>query len=85
MSFANFKGILGFSVQLIILGDLLGNRCLIAQVKRSWSVIHDCWILICFAWFMFQGSLLCDNPVSGNNQLFKFASQIFLIFLILVT
>ena len=38
-----------------------------------------------FVCFVFQGSLLCDRPVSGNNRLVKFASQIFLIFLILVT
>ena len=31
--------------------------------------------------FVFQG---CDRPVSGNNRLVKLASQIFLIFLILV-
>ena len=39
-----------------------------------------------FVCFVFQGSLLCDRPVSGNNRLvIKFASPIFLIFLILVT
>ena len=39
---------------------------------------------VCFVFqvcFMFQG---CDRPVSGNNRLVKFVSQIFLIFLILV-
>ena len=41
---------------------------------------------VCFGvCFVFQGSLLCDRPVSGINRLVKFASQIFLIFLILVT
>ena len=48
-------------------------------------MIRDWWISIRFACFVFQGSLLCDRPVSGNNRLVKFASQIFLIFLILVT
>ena len=36
-----------------------------------------------FVCSVFQGSLLCDRPVSGNNRLVKIASQIFLIFLIL--
>ena len=41
---------------------------------------------VCFGvCFVFQGSLLCDRPVSGINRLVKFTSQIFLIFLILVT
>ena len=48
-------------------------------------MIRDWWISICFVCFVFQGSLLCDRPVSGNNQLVNFASQIFLVFLILVT
>jgi len=47
-------------------------------------VIQDWWISICFVCFVFQGSLVCDRPVSGNNRLVKSASQIFLIFLILV-
>ena len=39
---------------------------------------------VCFGvCFVFQGSLLCDRPVSGINRLVKFASQIFLIFLFL--
>ena len=37
---------------------------------RFWS------ISIRFVCFLFQGSLLCDRPVSGNNRLVKFASQI---------
>ena len=53
------------------------------EFKRSWFVIRDRWIR--FVCFVFQGSLLCDRPVLGNNRLVKFASQIFLIFLILVT
>ena len=48
-------------------------------------MIRDCWISIRFVCFVFQGSLLCNLPVSGSNRLVKFASQIFLIFLILVT
>ena len=48
-------------------------------------MIRDWWISIRFVSFVFQGSLLCDRPVSGNNRLVKFASQIFMIFLFLVT
>ena len=48
-------------------------------------MIRDWWISIRFVCFVFQGSLLCDRPVLGNNRLVKFASQIILIFLILVT
>ena len=47
-------------------------------------MIQDWWISICFVCFVFKGSLLCDRPVLGNNRLVKSASQIFLIFLILV-
>ena len=48
-------------------------------------MIHDWWISIRFVCFVFQGSLLCDRPVWGNNRPVKIASQIFLLFLILVT
>ena len=48
-------------------------------------MIRDLWISNRFVCFVFQGSSLCDRPVSGNSRLVKFASQIFLIFLILVT
>ena len=48
-------------------------------------MIRDLWISNRFVCFVFQGSSLCDRPVLGNNRLVKFASQIFLIFLILVT
>ena len=48
-------------------------------------MIRDWWISIRFVCFAFQGSLLCDRPVSGNNRLLKFALQIFMIFLNLVT
>ena len=55
------------------------------EFKRSWFVIRDWWISIRFVHFMFQGSLLCDRPVSCNYRLVKFALHIFTIFLILVT
>ena len=48
-------------------------------------MIRDWWVSVRFVCFVFQGLLLCDRPVLGNNRLVKFASQIFLIFLILVT
>ena len=75
--------ILGISVPSIILADLLGNTCLLAQVQKV--QVCDWWISIRLVYFVFQGLLLCDHPVSGNNRLVKFASQISLIFLILVT
>ena len=56
----------------------------VAAILRS-TVICDWWISNCFVCFLFQGSLLCDHRVSGNNRLVKFASQIFMISLILVT
>ena len=75
--FAKFEGSLGFSVPSIILVDLLGNTCLLAWVQKVLVfIICDWWISVCFVCFMFQGSLLCDRPVSGNSRL---------IFLILVT
>ena len=55
------------------------------EFKRSGFVIHDWWISIRFCCLAFQGSLLCDRPVSGNNRLVKFATQLLLIFLIVVT
>ena len=78
--------ILGFSVPSIILADFLGNTYLLARVQKV-IICDSCdwWISIRFVCFVFQGSLLCDSPVSGNNQLVKFALQIFMIFLILVT
>ena len=80
MRFANFEAILGlgFSVPSIILTDLLGNACLLARVQKV-MVIRDWWISIRFVCFVFQGSLPCDRPVSGNNRRVKFASQIYLI------
>ena len=76
MCFPKVEGILSFSVLSVILADLLGN---------TWLLIRDWWILISFVCFVFQGSLLWDRPVLGNNRLVKFALQIFLIFRILVT
>ena len=72
-----------FFVPSIILVVLFGNTCLLARVQKV--MICDWWISIRFICFLLQGSLLCDSPVSGNNRLVKFASQIFLIFLILAT
>ena len=51
---------------------------------------HGLWFVIVgfrtlFVHFIFQVSLLCDRPVSGNYRLVKFALHIFTIFLILVT
>ena len=83
--FANFEGILGFSVPSIIFANLLGNNSYLHEFKRLWFVIRDWCISICFICFMFQDLLLCDCPVLGNNWRVKFASQIFLIILILVT
>ena len=49
-------------------------------------MVCDSWLVtsIRFVCFLFQGSLLCDRPISGNNRLVQFASQISMIFLILV-
>ena len=85
MRFANFEAILGFSVPSITLTDLLGNTCLLVRVQKVMVLIRDWWISIRSVCFVFRGSLLCDRPVSGNNRRVKFASQTFLIFLILVT
>ena len=66
--FANFEGILGFSVPSITLTELLGNNVHLHEFKRSWFVIRDWWISIHFVCFVFRDSLLCDRPLSGNNQ-----------------
>ena len=68
---------LGYSVPSIFLADLLGKHVYLHEFKRSWFVILDWWISIRPLCFVFQGSLLCDRPVSGNNRRVKFASQIF--------
>ena len=58
-SFANFKGILGCFVPLIILADLLGNTCLLViGAFRSTLFVS-----------VFQGLFSCDRPVSGNSPL----------------
>ena len=55
--FANFEGILGFSVLSIILADLLGNRCSFQRVQK----VMVCNLrLVDFDPFLFQESL----PVS---------------------
>ena len=36
-------------------------------------MIRDWWISLRFDCFVFQGSLLCDRPVSGINRLDKIA------------
>ena len=77
--------ILDFSFTSIILADILGNLCLLARVLKVMFEILDWWISIRLVCFWFQGSLLCDRPVWGNNGLVKFASHDFLLFLILVT
>ena len=65
--------ILGCSVASLILADLLGNTYL-HEFKRSWLLIRDWWFSIrSFVAFLIY------------NRLDKFASQIFLIFVILVT
>ena len=63
--FANFEGILGFSVPSIILADLLGNTCLLViGAFRSTLFVS-----------LFQGSLLVISlycTVSGNDRLVFF-------------
>ena len=63
--FANFEGILGFSVPSIILADLLGNTCLLViGAFRSTLFVS-----------VFQGSLLAIGlyrTVSGNDRLVFF-------------
>ena len=52
--FANFEGILGFSVLSIILADLLGNRC---SFQRVLKVMVCNLRLVDFDPFLFQESL----------------------------
>ena len=71
--FANFEGILGFSVPSIILADLLGNKCLLViGAFRSTLFVS-----------VFQGSLLVTALFRAIVD--QFSSNIFLIFLILVS
>ena len=70
MRFANFEGISAFPVPSIILAE---TPIYLHEFKRSWFVIRDWWISIRFVCFVFQGSLLCDRPVSGNNRLASLA------------
>ena len=53
--FANFEGILGFSVLSIILADLLGNRCSFQRVQKV--MVCNLW-LVDFDPFIFQDSCL---------------------------
>ena len=48
--------------------------CTSSKGPRSWFVIGG-FRSICL--FRVSRALLCDRPVSGNNRLVKFASQIF--------
>ena len=72
--FANFEGILGFSVLSIILADLLGNRCSFQRVQK---------VMVCTLWlvdfdpFLFQESL----PVSALFRAIIDLSAAVLIFL----
>ena len=48
--FANFEGILGFSVPSIITADLLGNTYLLSRIEKvmvcdSWVVVFDLFCL----------------------------------------
>ena len=70
MLFTNFEGISTFPVPSIILAE---TPVYLHEFKRSWFVIRDWWISIRFVCFVFQGSLLCDRPVSGNNRLVSLA------------
>ena len=80
--FANF----GFFCSVNHLSGPPRKHVYLNELERSWFVIRDWWVSIRFVCFRFQGLLPCDRSVSGNNnRLVKFASQIFLIFLILVT
>ena len=71
--FANFERILGFSVPSIILADLLGNKCLLViGAFRSTLFVS-----------VFQSSLLVIALFRAIVE--QFSSNIFLIFLILVS
>ena len=71
--------------QSSLIADLLGNTYLLAWVQKV--MVCDSWLVDFdpFCLFHVGGSLLCDRPVLGNYWLVKFALQIFMIFLILVT
>ena len=58
---------------MCIRDSLLGTHVYLHEFKRSLFVIHDWWISTRFVSFVFQGSLLCDRRVSGNNRLVTFA------------
>ena len=82
-AFCKIRRNLGFFYSVNPLGlDLLGNTCLLARAQKVlvWFVIGG-FRSICL--FRVSRALLCDRPVSGNNRLIKFASQIFWSFLFL--
>ena len=57
----NYTQILNAEVQNpIISADLLGNRSLLQQLKRSWFVICDWWISIHFVCFSVSKLIDCD-------------------------
>ena len=74
--------ILGCSVASVILADLLGNTCLLARVQNVRLLIRDWWTGVLSVLFVSCFKARCFVIY---NRLDKFASQIFLIFLILVT
>ena len=69
-SFANFEGILGFSVQSFILLDLLGNTRSIEKAKKvmlfSFIVGEFQSLFFCVCVSRFVACAVCDRPVSGN-------------------
>ena len=84
-AFCKRRGNFGFFCSVNHLNGPIRKHVYLHEFKRLWCLIRDWWISIRFVCFVFQASLLCDRPVSGNNRRVKLASQTFLIFLILVT
>ena len=83
-AFCKIRRNLGFFYSVNPLGlDLLGNTCLLARAQKV--LVCDSWLVAFdpFCLFRVSRALLCDRPVSGNNRLVKFASQIFWSFLFL--
>ena len=69
------------------IGPMDREPCLLVRVQKV--MVCDSCFVNCDPFCLFRvskkGSLLCDRPFSGNNQLVEFSSQIFMIVLILVT
>ena len=64
MRFANFEGMLGFSVVSIFLANLLGNACLLARVQKVMVCDRGWWTSFLFLFFScFKVRLLRDGPV----------------------